>query len=95
MTGYPVARVLGRNCRFLQGPETDPRAVSQMREAIDRGEDVHVNVLNYRYDGTTFHNELMVSGIRHPETNHVLYFVGLQSLVDESGLPIESLATSS
>jgi PAS domain-containing protein len=92
MTGYPVARVLGRNCRFLQGPETDPLAISQMREAIDRGDDVHVKVLNYRYDGSTFHNEVMISGIRHPHTNQVLYFVGLQCLVDEMGVPIEPLA---
>ncbi|KAG7341627.1 PAS domain containing protein [Nitzschia inconspicua] len=89
LTGYPVERVLGRNCRFLQGPETDPVAVAQMREAIDRGDDVHVTVLNYRYDGSTFRNEVMISGIRHPYTNHVLYFVGLQCIVDEMGIPIE------
>jgi hypothetical protein len=97
MTGYPVARVLGRNCRFLQGPETDPVAVSQMRDAIDRGEDVHVRVLNYRNNGTTFHNDVMISAIRDPETDQILYFVGLQCCIvdDEPGLlSTESLPTS-
>jgi PAS domain-containing protein len=96
MTGYPVARVLGRNCRFLQGPETDPVAVSQMRDAIDRGEDVHVQVLNYRNDGTTFQNDVLISGIRHPETDQIQYFVGLQcgTIDDERVLLMESLPTS-
>jgi len=82
LTRYPIARVLGRNCRFLQGPETDPAAVSQMREAIDRGEDVSVKVLNYKYDGTTFHNNVFISGIRDPSSNQVLYYVGLQCVDD-------------
>jgi PAS domain S-box-containing protein len=96
LTGYPIDRVLGRNCRFLQGPETDPVAVSQMRDAIDRGEDVHVQVLNYRSDGTIFHNEVMISGIRHPETGQIQYFVGLQFCTEdvELGLPTESHSTS-
>jgi PAS domain S-box-containing protein len=82
LTGYPVERVLGRNCRFLQGPETDPASVAQMREAIDRGEDVSVTVLNYRHDGTTFLNNVMISGIRDA-TNQLLYYVGLQCIADE------------
>jgi PAS domain S-box-containing protein len=83
LTGYPVARVLGRNCRFLQGPETDPVTVSRMREAIDQGEDISVELLNYRFDGSTFHNHVMISGIRHPTTDQVLYFLGLQCVTDD------------
>ncbi|KAL3920912.1 MAG: hypothetical protein SGILL_003025 [Bacillariaceae sp.] len=83
LTGYPVARVLGRNCRFLQGPETDPIAVAKMREAIDQGRDVSVKVLNYRYDGTTFRNTVMIAAIREPETSRIQYYVGLQYVSEE------------
>jgi hypothetical protein len=54
-----------------------------MREAIDQGRDVSVSVLNYRYDGTTFQNHVMISGIRAPSGDNVLYFVGLQYVLDE------------
>ena len=37
LTGYKLEQILGRNCRFLQGPETDPEAVAQVREAIQNG----------------------------------------------------------
>ena len=53
LTGYPIERVLGRNCRFLQGPETDPAAVARLREAVDNGRGVNVTMLNYRQDGST------------------------------------------
>jgi PAS domain-containing protein len=66
LTGYGIDRVLGRNCRFLQGPETDPAAVSKMREALDRGLDVRVCLLNYRHDGSTFYNQILISGVRTP-----------------------------
>ena len=78
-----MARVLGRNCRFLQGPETDPIAVARMREAIDEGRDVSVSLLNYRYDGTTFQNNVMISAIRDPGTNQIRYYVGLQYVLED------------
>src|SRR3972149_11799143 len=54
MTGYLVADVLGRNCRFLQGPETDAAAVAEIRAALSEHRECLVEVLNYRQDGTTF-----------------------------------------
>jgi len=42
LTGYKLEQVLGRNCRFLQGPRTDARAVSKIREAIRNGTDVQI-----------------------------------------------------
>ncbi len=80
LTGYSIERVLGRNCRFLQGPETDPVAVARIREAIDNGGDVAVTLLNYRSDGSTFWNQVLISGVRkevNGETT-LLYFIGLQ-----------------
>ena len=52
MTGYTAAEALGRNCRFLQGPETDPEAVARIRSAIRRGDSCHLCLRNYRKDGT-------------------------------------------
>lgn len=48
MTGYPPEEVLGFNCRFLQGPDTDPRAVARLHDAVAKCEPVTVQLLNYR-----------------------------------------------
>ena len=61
LTGYPADEVVGRNCRFLQGPKTDPEAVAQVREAVRAGRPCSVELLNYRKDGTAFWNALSVS----------------------------------
>jgi hypothetical protein len=52
--------VLGRNCRFIQGPDTDLTVVAQLRAAIEDGSDLSVCLLNYRRDGTTFWNQVPV-----------------------------------
>ena len=77
MTGYPENRVLGRNCRFMQGPETDPVVVAKMRDAVDDGRDVTVTLLNYRADGSTFYNHIVISTVKDPVSKEVKYFLGL------------------
>nr|AML77084.1 putative LOV domain-containing protein [Interfilum paradoxum] len=77
LTGYSREEVVGRNCRFLQGPSTDPETVQQMREAIDAEKPITVRLLNYRKDGTPFHNNLHVSPIRNAN-GKVVYFCGVQ-----------------
>jgi PAS domain S-box-containing protein len=64
LTGYAREEIIGRNCRFLQGPDTDPDSVSKIRQAINEGRDVDVDLLNYRKDGTTFWNALYMSPVR-------------------------------
>lgn len=64
LTGYTREECVGHNCRFLQGPETDPKTVSKIRNAVEAGEDVSVDILNYRKDGTTFWNALYLSPVR-------------------------------
>ncbi|WP_240698915.1 PAS domain-containing protein [Sphingomonas sp. AAP5] len=64
LTGYDREEIIGRNCRFLQGPDTDPAKIAEIREAVRDGHAVDVDLLNYRKDGTTFWNALYLSPVR-------------------------------
>lgn len=82
LTGYSLDQILGRNCRFLQGPETDPKAVERIRKAIEQGNDMSVCLLNYRVDGTTFWNQFFIAALRDANGN-VTNFVGVQCKVSD------------
>merc|ERR1711862_270754 len=82
LTGYTLDQVLGRNCRFLQGPETDPKAVDKIRYAIESGIDMSVCLLNYRVDGTTFWNQFFIAALRDANGN-VTNYVGVQCKVSD------------
>ena len=84
-TGYSHRYVVGRNCRFLQGPDTDPKAVQAIRVALKRGEGVEQTLLNYRADGSPFHNELVVTAI-HDASGKLAYFVGVQREIAAPGV---------
>ncbi|NEK59491.1 diguanylate cyclase [Geodermatophilus sabuli] len=77
MTGYDEAEVLGRNCRFLQGPATDPSQVQPIRRRILAGNDVHTVLLNYRRDGSAFWNELHISPVMNA-SGEVTHYIGNQ-----------------
>ncbi len=79
ITGYRMDEVLGRNCRFLQGPDTDPATVAFIRQAIAEQRDCQVVIRNYRKDGAPFWNELTISPV-HDGRGQVTHFVGV--LVD-------------
>jgi len=82
LTGYALDQVLGRNCRFLQGPETDPKAVEKIRNAIEDGVDMSVCLLNYRADGTTFWNQFFIAALRDASGN-ITNYVGIQCKVSD------------
>ena len=82
LTGYSLDQVLGRNCRFLQGPETDPKAVEKIRRSIEEGSDMSVCLLNYRVDGTTFWNQFFISALRDAAGN-ITNYVGVQCKVSD------------
>jgi PAS domain S-box-containing protein len=82
MTGYPPEETLGRNCRFLQGEDTDPKKVAALREAIDNEETISVELRNYRKDGTEFWNRLTVTPIYDDDGNLVRY-LGTQQDITE------------
>lgn len=75
--------VIGRNCRFLQGPKTNPLSVKRIREKLDAGQDHCETFLNYRRDGQPFMNLLMVAPLIDSR-GAVRYHIGAQ--VDVSGL---------
>ena len=91
LTGSTRLEVTGRNCRFLQGPETDPAAVDRIRAAVRDAVDVHVHLLNYRKDGTTFYNALYVGPVRD-EAGTVVYFFASQFDVTEHYVLTEEIA---
>jgi len=77
LTGYSGEEILGRNCRFLQGTDTDRAVVKQMRAAIILGSESRHKLLNYRKDGSTFWNELMISPV-YDDAGRLKYFLGIQ-----------------
>ena len=77
LTGYDEDEVVGRNCRFLQGPGTDPDAVARIRDALEAEKVIVVELLNYRKDGSTFWNTLHLGPI-YDHQGKLVYFFGSQ-----------------
>lgn len=82
LTGYTRQEIVGRNCRFLQGPDTDRDAVAKVRDAIEAGRDVDVDLLNYRKDGSTFWNALYMSPVRDNEGIIRFFFASQLDVTD-------------
>ncbi|QDU36806.1 Blue-light-activated protein [Maioricimonas rarisocia] len=77
LTGYTPEESVGRNCKFLQGPETSPEAVERLQQAVANGDSTTVELLNYRKDGTTFWNEVTISPVLN-DSGELTHFVGVQ-----------------
>ncbi|MEW4449015.1 PAS domain-containing protein [Qipengyuania sp. JC766] len=77
LTGYRQEEIVGQNCRFLQGPDTDQDRVTRIRDAIRDEEVVVVELLNYRKDGSSFWNTLHLGPI-YDENGKLKYFFGSQ-----------------
>jgi PAS domain S-box-containing protein len=76
LTGYSPETIVGRNCRFLQGRDTDRRTVEEMRESIAARRRFDGELLNYRRDGTPFWNRLSIGPLTSPGAETL--FLGLQ-----------------
>ena len=79
MSGYPSAEVLGRNCRFLQGAESNQPGLADIRAAIASRSNGYAKLRNYRKDGSLFVNELFISPVKDA-SGAVTHFVGIQHL---------------
>nr|AML79420.1 putative LOV domain-containing protein [Pallavicinia lyellii] len=83
MTGYSAEEVVGKNCRFLQGVDTDVKVVARIRDALKKGEVYTGTILNYKKDGTPFWNLLTLSPIKDLKGKLIKY-IGMQAEVNAS-----------
>jgi PAS domain S-box-containing protein len=93
MTGYSPEEVLGRNCRFLQGPEADPVVVAEIRTAIDERRLFNGLIRNRRRNGEVFWNDLTITPV-FDANGELLSFVGLQQDVTDVKNARDDLAAS-
>lgn len=84
LTGYSSSQVLGRNCRFLQGPETNLDDVRILRESVMKGKDSSALLINYKADGTKFYNKIFMAALRD-ENEKIVNYVGVQCEIEPKG----------
>ncbi len=77
MTGYAAESAIGRNCRFLQGAGTDPSDVAALRDAIGKADEISLDLMNYRANGSAFLSRLALAPI-HDGEGRLSYFLGIQ-----------------
>ena len=77
LTGYNEQEILGRNCRFLSGKDTNPQHTQLIVNAVRNHEPILVEILNYKKDGTPFQNALMIAPI-FDDDGELAYFLGSQ-----------------
>jgi PAS domain S-box-containing protein len=82
ITGYAPEDVIGRNCRFLHGPQTDQQTLGLIRSAINDGTPCNFELVNYRKDGTPFWNALSISPVCDA-SGTITHFVGVQTDITE------------
>lgn len=81
LTGYSPEEVVGRNCRFLSGPGTEPWLSEEIRRGVREHRPVLVEILNYKRNGQPFRNAVLVAPI-YDEHDQLLYFLGSQIEID-------------
>ena len=82
LTGYDRDEIVGRNCRFLQGTATDLATVLKVREAVESGRDIDIDILNYRRDGSSFWNALYISPVRSDSGDIQFFFASQMDVTD-------------
>ncbi|WP_267395130.1 PAS domain-containing protein [Sphingomonas sp. GC_Shp_1] len=74
LTGYSREEIVGRNCRFLQGPETDPETVRAIHDAVERVEALEIDIRNHRKDGEPFWNRLLMAPVFDADQQLAYFF---------------------
>jgi PAS domain S-box-containing protein len=90
LSGYARPEILGRNCRFLQGPDTDPETVRRMKECLRQDQGCIQWLLNYRKNGRVFWNLLFISPIFAPDGRLMYFFANQHDLSAEHPLGLDS-----
>ena len=74
LTGYTREEILGRNCRFLQGPETDRATVARIRQAVQERVSIEIDIRNHRKNGEPFWNRLLMAPVRDSQGELAYFF---------------------
>ncbi|WP_375392608.1 PAS domain-containing protein [uncultured Sphingomonas sp.] len=90
LTGYPPDEVIGRNCRFLAGPATEPWLTEEIKRGVREHRPVLVEILNYKRNGQPFRNAVLVAPI-YDDADALLYFLGSQVEIDASATAPSSM----
>ncbi|ATO20532.1 regulator [Acinetobacter sp. LoGeW2-3] len=91
LTGYKKEEIIGKNCRFLQGPDTDPEAVDKIRNALQEKQEIQTTLKNYRKDGSWFWNHLIVGPV-FDDQNFCTHFLGIQQDITQQRADSEYIA---
>ena len=83
LSGFTADELVGRNCRFLQGPDTDRDVVAEIRTAIRAGQPIERDILNYRRDGTRFWNRLAIAPVFDAAGVLTFFFASQQDVTAE------------
>lgn len=83
LTGYEPEFIIGRNCRFLAGPATEPWLSEEIRRGVRDNKSVLVEILNYKKDGTPFQNAVLVAPL-FDEHGELEYFLGSQVEIESN-----------
>ncbi|MDR6706655.1 PAS domain S-box-containing protein [Novosphingobium sp. 1748] len=84
LTGFAREEIIGRNCRFLRGPDTEGELTETLRNAIHNRQPAIVEIRNYKKDGTPFRNAVMIAPVFDAD-GEVEYFLGSQvEVVDQN-----------
>lgn len=90
LTGYDDAEIIGRNCRFLAGPATEPWLTETIRTGVRERQSVLVEILNYKKNGSPFRNAVLVAPM-FDEDGELEFFLGSQVELQDDA-PVSSMA---
>jgi diguanylate cyclase (GGDEF)-like protein/PAS domain S-box-containing protein len=94
ITGYNRDELIGKNCRFLHGKDTNTAAVKELRKAIEEGKECQVILRNFQKDGTPFWNELSLAPV-YNSRRHLTHFIGVQTDITDRQRAEEELYSKS
>lgn len=76
ITGYSRGEAIGKNCRYLQGSDHLQPEIAIMRQALRAGTATHVQLRNYRKDGSLFWNDLHLVPLgKSGQSTHYVGFI--------------------
>lgn len=82
LTGYALEELLGQKPgAILQGPDTDPDIVAEMRRALEKGQGFNVDVINYDKESAPYWIRIACNLLRH-ENGEAQGFIAIQSSID-------------